>query len=292
MMKAITKHIQNEKITKDGLATLFKRPANAKANHRSMVPQDAKLALKMQQQLTEKKNGSTDSTDDDVQATKENVKSLFAGKRSQATDSTDTETTEQQQDAETQKAYQMQVLKQTQSQSTEDLGESRLGHATGNKRADVEHLFAASRRNMNQDKFGYMSNGQRKQLQNDFVQSKVEEAAKLFYNNANVTINLVPALVGGGLLLLLLIPLLALLFQPAAESSGYGAPAAEYGAPAPAYGAPEYRSDEGYEDFRALFTNLLDSDSASPQFELTKRMQAVAGPVMSRLSDAASKLIQ
>ena len=75
------------------------------------------------------------------------------------------------------------------------------------------------------------------------MQSKVEEAAKLFYNNANVTINLVPALVGGGLLLLLLIPLLALLFQPAgAESSGYGAPAAEYGAPAPAYGAPEYRS--------------------------------------------------
>merc|ERR1712051_261735 len=72
--------------------------------------------------------------------------------------------------------------------------------------------------------------------QNDFVQSKVEEAAKLFYNNANVTINLVPALVGGGLLLLLLVPLLA---QPAAESSGYGAPAAEYGAPAPAYGAPE-----------------------------------------------------
>merc|ERR1712080_300252 len=120
--------------------------------------------------------------------------------------------------------------------------------------------------------------------QNDFVQSKVEEAAKLFYNNANVTINLVPALVGGGLLLLLLVPLLALLFQPAgAESSGYGAPA-------PAYGAPEYRSDEGYEDFRALFTNLLDSDQ--PQFELTKRMQAVAAPVMSRLSDAASKLIQ
>merc|ERR1712083_561031 len=122
--------------------------------------------------------------------------------------------------------------------------------------------------------------------QNDFVQSKVEEAAKLFYNNANVTINLVPALVGGGLLLILLV-------QPAeAGASGYGAPAAEYGAPAPAYGAPEYRSDEGYEDFRALFTNLLDSDSASPQFELTKRMQAVAGPVMSRLSDAASKLIQ
>ena len=74
------------------------------------------------------------------------------------------------------------------------------------------------------------------------MQSKVEEAAKLFYNNANVTINLVPALVGGGLLLLLLIPLLALLFQPAAETSGsgYGAPAAEYGAPSSSYGSPSY----------------------------------------------------
>ena len=74
------------------------------------------------------------------------------------------------------------------------------------------------------------------------MQSKVEEAAKLFYNNANVTINLVPALVGGGLLLLLLIPLLALLFQPAAETSGsgYGAPAAEYGAPSSTYGSPSY----------------------------------------------------
>ena len=50
--------------------------------------------------------------------------------------------------------------------------------------------------------------------------------------------------------------------------------------------------DEGYEDFRALFTNLLDADSASPQFELTKRMQALAGPVMNKLSHAASKLIQ
>lgn len=46
-----------------------------------------------------------------------------------------------------------------------------------------------------------------------------------------------------------LIPLLSLLFQPAASTSGsgygapsvgYGAPEESYGAPAPAYGAPGY----------------------------------------------------
>ena len=84
----------------------------------------------------------------------------------------------------------------------------------------------------------------------------------MFYNNANVTINLVPALVGGGLLLLLLVPLLALLFQPAeAGASGYGAPAAEYGAPAPAYGAPEYRSvsysNDPNHSFKVSFNIIL-----------------------------------
>jgi hypothetical protein len=40
-----------------------------------------------------------------------------------------------------------------------------------------------------------------------------------------------------------------------------------------------------------MFTNLLDSDSA-PQFELTKRMQNLAGPALSQLGEAAAKLIQ
>ena len=68
------------------------------------------------------------------------------------------------------------------------------------------------------------------------------EAGRIFFSTSNVTINLLPALVAGALLLLLGLPLLALLFQPAAEStgSGYGAPAAEYGAPASTYGSPSY----------------------------------------------------
>ena len=68
------------------------------------------------------------------------------------------------------------------------------------------------------------------------------EAGRIFFSTSNVTINLLPALVAGALLLLLGLPLLALLFQPAAEStgSGYGAPAAEYGAPSSSYGSPSY----------------------------------------------------
>merc|ERR1712127_83536 len=130
-------------------------------------------------------------------------------------------------------------------------------------------------------------------IQNDFVQEKAEEAAKVFFQTNDVTINLIPAIIGGGLLLLLAIPLLALLFQPAAEESGYGAPAAEYGAPSSGYGQrADYRSDEGYQEFRSLFTNLLDTEQITPQFELTKRMQDIAGPVISKLGSAAAGLIQ
>ena len=48
--------------------------------------------------------------------------------------------------------------------------------------------------------------------------------------------------------------------------------------------------DEGFSEYRSLFTNLLDSED--PQFSLTKRMQQVAGPAMQTLGDAAAKLIQ
>merc|ERR1712001_685571 len=68
------------------------------------------------------------------------------------------------------------------------------------------------------------------------VQSKVLDVARQFFSNSNITINLIPALIAGGLLLLLL-PLLFL--APADDAgSGYGAPAAEYGAPSSSYGAP------------------------------------------------------
>ena len=77
------------------------------------------------------------------------------------------------------------------------------------------------------------------------VQSKVLDVARQFFSNSNITINLIPALIAGGLLLLLL-PLLFLFLAPADDggASGYGAPAAEYGAPSSSYGAPS--SSYGY----------------------------------------------
>ena len=76
------------------------------------------------------------------------------------------------------------------------------------------------------------------------VQSKVLDVARQFFSNSNITINLIPALIAGGLLLLLL-PLLFLFLAPAEDAgSGYGAPAAEYGAPSSSYGAPS--SSYGY----------------------------------------------
>merc|ERR1711962_739930 len=129
-------------------------------------------------------------------------------------------------------------------------------------------------------------------MQNDFVQEKASEAAKLFFTSDTVTINLIPALVASALAALLLIPLLALLFQPGGGGDNGGT---SYGAPVSSYGAPEYRSDtEGYEEFRSLFTNLLDSssDPSTPHFELTKRMQDLAAPALTQLGEAAAKLIQ
>merc|ERR1719350_2775063 len=91
--------------------------------------------------------------------------------------------------------------------------------------------------------------------------------ARQFFSNSNITINLIPALIAGGLLLLLL-PLLFLFLAPADDGgTGYGAPAAEYGAPSSSYGAPSssygYRADEGYEEgsYRSLLTDLLDSNA-------------------------------
>jgi len=132
--------------------------------------------------------------------------------------------------------------------------------------------------------------------QDDVVKEKAMEAAKQFFANSNITINLLPALIAGALLLLLGLPLIALLFQPAADTSatGYGPPAEEYGAPSASYGSAYSRSDEGYEEYRSLLSDLIDSNAAGsvPEFELTKRMQQLAEPVINKIADTAAHFIQ
>merc|ERR1712212_1349551 len=86
------------------------------------------------------------------------------------------------------------------------------------------------------------------------VAEKVEETARVYFANSILTINLIPALLVGALLLFLLPPLLgfpilngllggggggASYGSNLEISDGYGAPSPSYGAPEPSYGAPE-----------------------------------------------------
>merc|ERR1711894_113228 len=92
------------------------------------------------------------------------------------------------------------------------------------------------------------------------VSEKLEESARVFFSNSILTVNLIPALLVGALLLFLLPFLLGLPILNGlgggggsasygsnlevsdgygAPSSSYGAPEASYGAPEPSYGAPE-----------------------------------------------------
>merc|ERR1712020_398993 len=86
------------------------------------------------------------------------------------------------------------------------------------------------------------------------VAEKVEETARVYFANSILTVNLIPALLVGALLLFLLPPLLgfplldkflggggggASYGSNLEISDGYGAPSSSYGAPGPSYGAPE-----------------------------------------------------
>jgi len=137
-------------------------------------------------------------------------------------------------------------------------------------------------------------------LKDEFVQEKVEEAAKLFYTNDTVTINLYWAAAAALLFFLLLIPLLALLFQPAAStgggygapSTGYGAPEESYAAPSPSYGSPHSysRSDDIYGEARSLYDSLVSSSDVDSTAQL-KSFDAIK-PLLSMAGNAAAKLLE
>jgi len=137
------------------------------------------------------------------------------------------------------------------------------------------------------------------------VQEKVLEVARQFFSNSNITVNLLPALIAGGLLLLA-IPLLLLFFPGllggggATDTTGtgygapsYGAPAAEYGAPESSYGAPSSgygRQDSGYAEYRSLSDSL--ELGAGKEAALEHKLAGAVAPIINRLGEAATNLIQ
>ena len=73
-------------------------------------------------------------------------------------------------------------------------------------------------------------------LQNDAVVEKVVETGRVFFTNADFTVNSFPLLLYSLVSLALIAPFLLNLLK--APEDGYGAPAAEYGAPTSEYGPP------------------------------------------------------
>merc|ERR1712083_15233 len=93
--------------------------------------------------------------------------------------------------------------------------------------------------------------------QNEKVQTKVVEAAKLFYSSGTITLNLVPAILSGSLLLFLLVPLAALLLSPQGAGGLYGFPQS-FTVPESYNYATEYRPDEGFSDAEERYRSMKD----------------------------------
>merc|ERR1711876_140353 len=131
------------------------------------------------------------------------------------------------------------------------------------------------------------------------VAEKVEETARVYFANSILTINLIPALLVGALLLFLLPPLLgfpilngllggggggASYGSNLEISDGYGAPEPSYGAPEPSYGAPEPSYGAPAPSYDAPASNSYDApvsnsyDTPSSGYEAGRRRRSVELP--------------
>merc|ERR1712141_542824 len=134
------------------------------------------------------------------------------------------------------------------------------------------------------------------------VQEKIEESARVFFSNSILTVNLIPALLVGALLLFLLpfllgLPILNGLGGGGGSASygsnlevsdGYGAPSSSYGAPEASYGAPEPSYGAPAPSYDAPASNSYDApvsnsyDTPSSGYEAGRRKRSVELPVEAR----------
>merc|ERR1711997_715138 len=148
------------------------------------------------------------------------------------------------------------------------------------------------------------------------VQEKIEESARVFFSNSILTVNLIPALLVGALLLFLLPFLLGLPIlnglgggggsasygsnlevsdgygapssSYGAPESSYGAPEASYGAPEPSYGAPEPSYGAPAASYDAPASNSYDApvsnsyDTPSSGYDAGRRKRSVELPTEAR----------
>merc|ERR1712212_360161 len=136
------------------------------------------------------------------------------------------------------------------------------------------------------------------------VAEKVEETARVYFANSILTINLIPALLVGALLLFLLPPLLgfpilngllgglggggggASYGSNLEISDGYGAPSSSYGAPEPSYGAPAPSYDApASNSYDAPVSNSYDTPSSGYEAGRRKRSVELPGEARDLYSD-------
>merc|ERR1712018_106784 len=146
------------------------------------------------------------------------------------------------------------------------------------------------------------------------VSEKLEETARVYFVNSILTVNLIPALLVGALLLFLLPPLLgfplldkflggggggASYGSNLEISDGYGAPSSSYGAPEPSYGAPEpsYGAPAASNSYDAPASNSYDApvsnsyDTPSSGYDAGRRKRSLDIPSEAKdlYSDLKSK---
>merc|ERR1711944_208220 len=131
------------------------------------------------------------------------------------------------------------------------------------------------------------------------VQENLEQSARVFFSNSFQTINLIPALLVGALLLFLLPPLLGFpilngLLGGGGGGASYGSPEASYGAPEPSYGAPEPSYGAPAASYDAPASNSYDApvsnsyDTPSSGYDAGRRKRSLDIP--SEAKDLYSEL--
>merc|ERR1711944_325225 len=147
------------------------------------------------------------------------------------------------------------------------------------------------------------------------VSEKLEETARVYFANSILTVNLIPALLVGALLLFLLPPLLgfplldkflggggggASYGSNLEISDGYGAPSSSYGAPEPSYGAPaasnsyDAPASNSYDapasnSYDAPVSNSYDTPSSGYDAGRRKRSLDIPSEAKDLYSDLKSK---
>merc|ERR1711990_591378 len=150
------------------------------------------------------------------------------------------------------------------------------------------------------------------------VKDKVLEVAKTFFSSSTVTVNVLPAIALAAVSVFLAVGIVGLVAPdlipgglpragsssnvanyraPSTPAAGYGggSPTSEYVEPESEYATPsadpspsydsEYRSANGFNEFRSLLTNVLDGSSRLSEEQFTSKMEQMAGPMVAELTN-------